>query len=150
MKQTNISNIFPHAKHHFGSTHTYDGIDDDNQSQEPFDSKLQSLKTSSSLLKPKSTLKINASLPHKISVNTMKASSAKPSIGKKLAAEATLTVEMASTQSSTVNVTKKRVNGGQPMAIIDDEDSSDLSSRGQNLASLKAIEPSKINIQRND
>lgn len=51
-------------------------------------------------------------------------------MGKKIAAEASLPVQMASTQSSTVNVTKKRVNGGQLMAIIDDEGSSqkDISS----------------------
>jgi hypothetical protein len=109
MRQTNISNIFPHAKHHFGSTQTYDGIDDDNHSEEPFDIKQQSLKSTTSLLKPKSTMKINASLPHKISVSTMKTNSGKPSIGKKLAAEATLPIEVVSTQSSTVNVTKKRV-----------------------------------------
>lgn len=75
MKQTNISDIFPHSKHHFGSTHPYDDIEDTSQSGEPLDSKLQSIKSNVSSLKPKSTLKVNASLPHKIIVNPMKTSS---------------------------------------------------------------------------
>jgi hypothetical protein len=36
------------------------------------------------------------------------------------------------------------------MAIIDDEDSSDLSSKDLNTVNLKTSEPSKINIKRND